>query len=414
MNEKILIIDDEPEILELLGETLQDEGYRTIKASDGKRGLELLQSENPDLVLTDVRMPKMDGLSVLNHINYSGSDAEVIILTGHSDEATAIRCLRAGAFDYLQKPVEDIFTLINAVNRAIYKRFLSLENKQLVIQLREKNQELHLIKEDLEKKVKERTLEYKKAKEKAEEAEIAAVSAYQIKNLFLSNMSHEIRTPMNSILGFIDIVLERVEMEENSRNLLKTAHGSAEQLLVLLSDILDICHLDAGEMNIKNSRIQPAKLLDKILKSQSTKINNKDIALNLDIQIEQDLCIICDQKKLKTVLTKLIDNAIKFTETGTILVSVEVNSNGMLQFSVKDTGIGISADIIDMIFELFTQADQTTSRMYGGTGLGTTISKQMVKLMGGDIWVNSEEGKGSTFYFTIPLNCYQKDSKGRV
>lgn len=135
MNDKILIIDDEPEILELLSEVLQEEGYEVVKANDGVEGLEVFQSETPDLVVTDVKMPRKDGLGVLKEIRHSGSDVDVIILTGHSDEATAIECLRSGAYDYLLKPVEDVEVLLTAVNRAIHKRNLEIKNKQLIEQL---------------------------------------------------------------------------------------------------------------------------------------------------------------------------------------------------------------------------------------------------------------------------------------
>ncbi len=137
MNEKILIIDDEAEILELLTEVLQEEGYKVVKAGDGMEGLEVFQSETPDLVITDVKMPRKDGLEVLKGIKDSGSDVDVIILTGHSDEATAIECLRSGAYDYLLKPVEDVEVLLTAVNRAIHKRNLEIKNKRLIEQLEE-------------------------------------------------------------------------------------------------------------------------------------------------------------------------------------------------------------------------------------------------------------------------------------
>jgi len=135
MNEKILIIDDETEILELLSEVLQEEGYKVVKAVDGMEGLEVFQSETPDLVVTDIKMPRKDGLEVLKGIKGSGSDVDVIILTGHSDEATAIECLRSGAYDYLLKPVEDVEVFLTAVNRAIHKRNLEIKNKQLIEQL---------------------------------------------------------------------------------------------------------------------------------------------------------------------------------------------------------------------------------------------------------------------------------------
>jgi len=135
MNEKILIIDDETEILELLSEVLQEEGYKVVKADDGMEGLEVFQSETPDLVVTDIKMPRKDGLEVLKGIKGSGSDVDVIILTGHSDEATAIECLRSGAYDYLLKPVEDVEVFLTAVNRAIHKRNLEIKNKQLIEQL---------------------------------------------------------------------------------------------------------------------------------------------------------------------------------------------------------------------------------------------------------------------------------------
>jgi PAS domain S-box-containing protein len=233
----------------------------------------------------------------------------------------------------------------------------------------------------------------------------AAEAANRAKSMFLANMSHEIRTPMNSTIGFISLVLDDPVISEKQRNYLSTAYSSSKALLNLINDILDISKLENGRLELEKTPFNPRGVVEETLRSLDIAAKNKGLALNLKMDAAVPRTMIGDPGRLKQILVNLVGNAIKFTEQGIVTIGVKFNPLPLpsLYFSIADTGIGIPADRLQSIFDPFTQADASTTRRFGGTGLGTTISKQLVQLMGGSIGVKSQEGKGSLFYFTIPL-----------
>lgn len=251
--------------------------------------------------------------------------------------------------------------------------------------------------------IKENISERKAMEHELLEAKNAAEAGIRVKSAFLANMSHEIRTPMNSVLGFIQLVLESKNLSEQDYSYLGIAKKSASGLLLLINDILDSSKLEAGRMEIENHKFNLTKFIKDSLIPMNLKAAEKDIVLSLEIKPELQKCIIGDSNRTRQVLINLLSNAIKFTDSGSVNLTVEKKNDDYILFTVADTGIGMTNKQIENIFKPFTQADQTTARKYGGTGLGTSICKQLVELMGGSIWVNSEIEKGSDFYFTIPL-----------
>ncbi|MFT5313247.1 MAG: signal transduction histidine kinase, partial [Paraglaciecola sp.] len=229
-----------------------------------------------------------------------------------------------------------------------------------------------------------------------------AEQANRFKSEFLANMSHEIRTPMNAIIGFIDIVLEG-ELEEIHQKHLRTVRNSATDLHNLLNDILDIAKLEEGKLQLEHQPFSVRELIGHVVTTFQMKVEAKGLQIIQHISTDLPSRFLGDALKLKQILINLIGNALKFTATGSITIAVEQTGDDQLQFIVRDTGIGIAKDKLEHIFESFIQADSSTRRKYGGTGLGTTISKRLVELMGGEIWLESDEGVGSTFYFTIKL-----------
>ncbi|MDR2350539.1 MAG: response regulator [Deltaproteobacteria bacterium] len=241
--------------------------------------------------------------------------------------------------------------------------------------------------------------------------ELAEESA-RAKSEFLANMSHEIRTPMNAILGLNHLILESAELSEQHYEYHQRINTAAKALLRIINDILDFSKIEAGKLEMEMAVFNLDILAAADMKLHSAQAANKGLALTLDIDPEVPRYLRGDQVRLGQVINNLLSNAIKFTEKGGVTVKVElkerIGDEALLKFAVSDTGIGLSEEQAKNLFSPFTQADTSITRKYGGTGLGLTISKRLVELMGGTIWVESDPGKGATFSFTVKLKMSDK------
>lgn len=261
-------------------------------------------------------------------------------------------------------------------------------------------------------------LQLKQAKEEAEYEREAAEKANKAKSEFLANMSHEIRTPINGIMGMIELTL-LTELKTNQKDNLITAKGCAMSLLNIINDILDFSKMEAGKLTIEKVDFDIKNLLDEITKAHSVRANEKGLELLYTFSSNIPPYLVGDPNRLQQVLNNLLSNAVKFTESGDVSVEVRKKASSEdfieLQFSVTDTGIGISPEGMKRLFKSFSQVDSSYTRRYSGTGLGLVISRQLVEMMSGKIQVNSEEGKGSTFYFTLPFRIGNKpDQKPEI
>jgi len=253
----------------------------------------------------------------------------------------------------------------------------------------------------------------KRTKEMLLNAKLAAEEISRAKTLFLANMSHEVRTPMNTIMGMIDLTLD-TELSKEQRDNLKTVKDAADILLSLLNDILDLSRVEAGKIHLEKIEINISNIVKSVCKGMSILAKNKNLKLEWEVEPHVPELVHGDPIRLRQVMVNLINNAIKFTFKGTIMIKVRVQAmsdDGSCEiiFSVTDEGVGIPQDKLKKIFDPFTQADASTTRRFGGTGLGLSISRKLVDMMGGRIWVESQEFKGSTFFFTGTFPIVKKE-----
>jgi signal transduction histidine kinase len=231
----------------------------------------------------------------------------------------------------------------------------------------------------------------------------------RLKSAFLANMSHELRTPLNSILGFTDVMLEGLdgELTPFMDNDLRLIQKNGQHLLHLINDVLDMAKIESGRMNLHPERFKVHSVLDEVASITSTLASEKNLALFIEENSDQELEIYADNTRLRQVMINLVNNSIKFTEKGKIILSTKPMDGARVLISVKDTGIGIPADKLDAIFQEFTQVDSSTTRRAGGTGLGLPISRRLVEMHGGRLWAESTgiEGEGSTFYVELPVEA---------
>ena len=391
---QILIIDDDPGMRSTLSDILEQAGYNIVDFGSGGQALDWVTTNQFDVAIVDMILPDMSGMEILKQLQLINPESAVVMMTGYASVETAIEALNEGAYAYLTKPF-NVVELKIVIKRALHKIRLSLENKKLIDRLQRTNRELRA------------------SIERTNDLSGKAMTAYRAKSDFLANMSHEIRTPMNAIVGFSNL-LGQEELTEEQARYTKIIRDSAQNLLALIEDILDFSKIEAGMMDTEIVQCCPHDIVNNVYSLLSAAAEEKGLEFEVLTGHDLPATIHTDPARARQCLVNLVSNAIKFTESGHVYIRLSVEKRGddvFVRFDVEDTGIGIAPEKQSMIFESFSQADSSTSRKYGGTGLGLAITKRLSEILGGEILVQSQLGKGSIFSLLIPI---QTDGPWRV
>jgi signal transduction histidine kinase len=369
----ILVVDDNETNRDLLSRRVERQGYQAAVAENGRQALDFLSKRAFDLVLLDILMPEMDGYQTLAALKFDPNlrNIPVIMISAVDQIESVVRCIEMGADDYLPKPFNP--TLLKARISA------SIEKKRL------RDREVRFYEEIREN--------YRRLKE-----------LEQLRDDLTHMIVHDLRTPLTSVIAGMQTMDILGDLNDDQKEFLEIAVSGGRTLLGMINDLLDVSKMESGSLTLERQEVQAGGIVEQSLNQVRQLAKEKELTLAHDCA-EELPTLSADSEKLQRTLVNLLSNAIKFTPSGgTVAVSASAGDRGEMLFAVRDTGEGIPKESFDRIFEKFGQVESRKSGRRMSTGLGLTFCKMAVEAHGGRIWVESELGKGTTFFFALPIS----------
>lgn len=398
----VLLIDDSGVSRAVLSEWLTADGWTIFEAATGRGVVSRVSTFRPDVVISDLHMPDVDGYGVIEQLASAGIDVPVIIVSADQAVSAVLRAVREGAFDYVIKKPGDPEPLLAAVERASRHAMVLHENRRLTQELNQANRMLATRLEELKRQNRQRRM----VEDALTLARDHALSASRAKSAFLTNMSHELRTPLNAMLGYAELMSETVDEPHVIADLGRIIFAG-HHLLQLIDDVLDLAKVEAGHTDVEPTEVEVSTLIEAVEIQALPAIQQRGLRFVVDAG-SHDLGSCCvDRRLLVQCLHQLIDNAVKFTQEGEVSLRVR-RDDAFLIFEVSDTGCGISPRKQAEIFGAFTRGEPEHGVDHGGPGLGLTIALRLCDLMGGRLALASEVGRGSTFTVTLPHDARDK------
>jgi two-component system sensor histidine kinase/response regulator len=436
---EILIVEDSPTQAERLRRLIQSKSYRVRVALNGQLALALIREQKPDLVLSDIIMPEMDGYELCHIIKSDPAlrDIPVILVTALNDPKDIIRGIECGADNFVRKPYAEEYLLsrishmllnlrlregpqqeveagialylgnqkhfINAGRQQILDLLISTYEQAVQVNSELQARERQVI--ELNMRLAHHAAELETINREIAHKNLELAEASRMKSAFIANMSHELRTPLNAIIGFTGALLMKLPgpLTPDQDKQLNTIRSSARHLLSLINDILDVAKIEAGKVTLALERVQCQDLISHTADTLRPLAAQKGLSLSVELPSEA-IVIDSDRRALTQIIINLVNNAIKFTDQGSVKVALSQRLDAdqlLTEFSVTDSGAGIKPEDQSKLFQAFSQLDSTSTRHAEGAGLGLYLCQNLANLLGGNLYFTSDYGSGSTFTLAL-------------